>query len=55
MLSTQPIVLCLQARYFEHQNSASERIWFSLINKEKFAATYIKTFAKQQPMYPPEI
>ena len=56
-LSTQPIALwCLQAKnYFEHQNSASERIWSCLINKEEFVATYIETFAEQQPMYPPEI
>ena len=32
----------------EHHNSASERIWFWNVNKEQFAATYIKTFAKQQ-------
>ena len=54
---SQPIALwCLQANnYFEHQNSASERIWSCLINKEEFVATYIETFAEQQPMYPPEI
>ena len=32
----------------EHQTSASERIWFCLIYKKQFAATYIKTFAEQQ-------
>ena len=35
--------------YVEHQNSASERIWFCLINKEIFATTYIESFARQQP------
>ena len=34
----------------EHQNSASGRICFCLINKEQFSATCIKTFAKQQPI-----
>ena len=46
----QSIALCLQAKnYFEHQNSASKRILFCLINKEQFAATY------RPEMYPPEI
>ena len=36
--------------YVEHQNSASERIYFCLINKEIFATTYMESFAKQQPM-----
>ena len=34
----------------EHQNSATWRIWFCLINKEQFSATCIKTFAEQQPI-----
>ena len=55
-MSTQPIALCLQAtNSIEHQSSASERIWFCMIIKEQFAATYIKTFVEQQPIYPPEI
>ena len=37
-------------RYVEDENSASERIWFCLSNKEIFATTYIETFAKQQPV-----
>ena len=47
--STQPVALYLHTtNSTEHHNSASEKTWFCNINKEQFAATYIKTFAKQQ-------
>ena len=38
----------------EHQNSASGRIWFRLVDKEQFSVTGSKTFAEQQPI-PTEI
>ena len=38
----------------EHQNSAAERIWFCLIHKEQFAATYIKLL-RTNSQYPPEL
>ena len=50
-LSTQPIAMFTCNKYStEHQNSASGRIWFCLVNKEQFSVTGIKTFAEQQPI-----
>ena len=48
--TTNSAFFVYKQHYVEHQYSASESIWYCLINKEIFATFYIDSFAKQQPM-----